>query len=319
MAIGPGNQVQALAQVGGTGGSSALLEAVPNPFIGALDAIYEVTPTHWYKARPYGFVHQNRFATSLGGIGKFTMYLPIAPENIRVSTPFATNIVTTLYGIVEEHSENRYYDITISGTTGFAPRYTKPGGGTTSPTVSLGTNLGRKAFDNFDLGSFTGGFFQQQVGVLNSVLDNASNVLEDITGVSNDTGIKPEKSGYAAFHNLYRFLMQYKRDTAGEIKLTQLKTRQAHPLQFLNYKDDIKYDVVPISFNLTRNATNPMLYNYNIVMRGFNLRNVTADNEAPDTLALLGLGTTDTPVNQTSFFSSAQSLTGNAANILSVF
>jgi hypothetical protein len=281
-----------------------------------LDAIYSVEPTNWYKSLPYGFVSWDKTVTgseALGPIGgRLTMYLPISPENIKVTTHFATNVVTTLYGVIEEHSEPRYYDIVISGTTGFAPRYIAPQGQASAANVKNG----RESFEpSFQVN--LGGFFQEQVGVINSIIDNVNSIADTLTGKENPTGIKPENSGYMAFHNLYRYLMHYKRDTAGAIKTTASFKRTQHPLQFLNYKDQVKYDVVPITFDLMRNATNPMLYNYSIVMRGFNMRDVTANPPEIDVLSTLGLGTVDQPINGTSFFASAQSLTGDAANIIS--
>jgi hypothetical protein len=73
--------------------------------------------TNWYQALPYGFKNVRRDGSVR------IMFLPISPSNIQVVTHYATNIVPTLYGTVEEHSEQRYFDITISGTTGFSPRY----------------------------------------------------------------------------------------------------------------------------------------------------------------------------------------------------
>ena len=40
----------------------------------------------------------------------------------------------------------------------------------------------------------------------------------------------------------------------------------------MNYKDNQQYDVAITGFQLTRDASNPMLYNYNITMRAYNLQ-----------------------------------------------
>lgn len=283
---------------------------------GIADNIYKIKYGNWYKSRPYGFVHFSARAQNGDSYdNRTTMWLPISPENLKVTTHYATNIITTLYGVVEEHSEVRYYDIVISGTTGFAPRYVRP--------VAKGNadqSGGRKAFEpEFEVN--LGGFFQQQVGVLNSVVGAVSDVAEVFTGTPNPTGISHIDSGYVAFHNLYRFLIQYKRDAAGTDVAGQLNLalggqRKVHPLQFLNYKDDIKYDVVPINFTLTRSSENPMLYNYNIVMRGFNLRNVNANPPGADPLAALGLGTTDQPLNSSSLFNKFSGVANGAGNLI---
>ena len=41
----------------------------------------------------------------------------------------------------------------------------------------------------------------------------------------------------------------------------------------MNYKDNNQYDVSIQQFQLTRDASEPFLYNYNITMRAYNLRN----------------------------------------------
>src|SRR6185369_1371883 len=73
---------------------------------------YKVIKSNWFTAKPYGFKFTPRAGKAM------TMFLPIAPSNLTISTGFATNAIPTLYGTVEEHSPVRYYDITIEGTTG---------------------------------------------------------------------------------------------------------------------------------------------------------------------------------------------------------
>lgn len=255
------------------------------------DKIYKIDASHWYQLRPYGFVFEDRFGA------QSKMWLPINPSNIQTTTQYATNIVTTLYGVIEEHSEIRYYDIIIQGTTGFAPRYPHPSGALATgdlktptaiaaadsfkkwskPTAYTGRNF--FVYNPFSLG----GFAQQTVNTLNQTLDN----FKDLTGNSstpNVVGFDVERSGYVAFHNLYRLFHLYKEDTSGKNigKDSVAVSRKTHPLRFLNYKDNIKYDVVPRSFTLTRSAESPMLYNYSIILRAFNLRGIDDQDDAKD-------------------------------------
>jgi hypothetical protein len=64
---------------------------------------------------------------------------------------------------------------------------------------------------------------------------------------------------------------------------------------------------------MVRSADNPMMYNYSIRLRGFNLQNVNAKVPGLDNLAALGLGGLD----GTSLFASLTSVTQNAATIVS--
>lgn len=317
------------------------------------DLPYNVDPSRWYKSYPYGFSFFNAESKKSDPATE-TFWLPIAPNNINVTTHYATNIVTTLYGIIEEHSEIRYYDIVIQGNTGIAPKYTVPfalgdktvGTGTAKidafsglpdPSAPGSPSTGRTSFKPAGGVDFKG-FLPEITNTINA----AANLAKSISGgtVENPTGIQVQQSGYYAFHNFYKFLHRYKLDTSrtsGDTKgvgqdvasrgvalgLANVKgfsggisdqdgRRALHPLQFLNYKDNIKYDVIPISFTLTRSAENPMLYNYSIRMRAFNLRNVNAKPPESDRLAELGLGDLGG-----SLFSKATSIAGNASRLIS--
>lgn len=313
------------------------------------DTPYRVDATKWYKSYPYGFAFWS-FDAKNGSLASETFWLPIAPSNINVTTHYATNIITTLYGTIEEHSEVRYYDIVIQGNTGIAPKYTvpfknvegagNPAGvavskpGIPSPNkVSPGNpSVGRSSFGSAATAGVLGGFLPE---VTNSfaAAANLVNNIKNPGGRKNPTGITPEQSGYYAFHNFYKFLLRYKADTSrigkeGEgSKLTVLgpsptnkpsqsgrnAKRAVHPLQFLNYKDNIKYNCVPISFTLTRSAERPMLYDYNIRLRAFGLQNVNAKAVNSDNLrAELGLGGLEG-----SIFSKITSVVGNCSTLLS--
>lgn len=233
-----------------------------------MDSIYTTNDyANWYKQKPFAFVHTDKE----GDIWKF--YLPIAPSNININTHFATNVITTMYGTVEEHSEQRYYDITIAGTTSMMPRYYKlieeqvsdeaPIVGRSGPVVK--TKLSDKA----------GGFFKRQL----DLIENTANKIADTLSSEKKslTGVNLKRTGYVAFHNFYKFLLAYKKDTANAgIRTSGTGTNSAHPLKFVNYKDNNQYDVSVQQFQLTRNSDEPFLYNYNIVLRAYNLRSADA-------------------------------------------
>jgi len=239
--------------------------------------------SNWHKSLPYGFSFNPQ-----GGKPSIICYLPLAPENIAVSTHFGTNVIPTLYGTIEEHSEQRYYDIVLSGTTGFAPKYTTPFLSGPQPPDKADNLTGRKSYDKHK--ALLGGFFQKSIGALSQGLNTIANMAENFTGVQIDSGVNPHTSGYIAFHNLYRYLLEYKRDAAGLNGYTA--GNKKHPLTFLNYKDHLKYDCAIMKFDLKRSATQPMLYNYTIVMRAYNLRDLAEsppDGAVADRLEELGL------------------------------
>jgi hypothetical protein len=284
---------------------------------------YLITSSNWYKSQPYGFAFWDIEAKP-SEKARSTIYLPIAPSNLVVNTNFATNVITTLYGIIEEHSEVRYYDITIQGTTGYAPRFISAFQDGTKKSDSQST--GRSAF--IAQGLDFGGFLPEVTNTINQVLNTANEIGNTLNGgPSNPTGIDPDKSGYVAFHNLYRFFLKYKNDAAQVAAATNTASvaipvalptdtkpkRKVHPIQFLNYKDGISYDCVPLSFTMIRSVDNPMIYNYSIKLRGFNLRNVNTTNHEANQLEKFGLGGLDGQ----SLFSKMTSVAGNASTLIS--
>lgn len=272
-----------------------------------MDATYKVESQNWYSAKPYGFKMTNRD----GAV--FTMFLPINPSNLNITTPFATNIIPTLYGTVEEHSDVRYYDITIEGTTSMSPKFVEPGAGTDS--AILFSQLRKSGRSSVPVASSIslGGFFSKTLGAVNQLKNKATDLLNGAPKAQ--TGLLPEDSGYVAFHNLYRFLLQYKKDAAGTGGTTV--QRQSHPLTFFNYKDNNQYDVVVRSFNMRKSAENPMLYYYSIQLRGYNLRSITSpiDENLAQRLKDLGLN----GVDSSSLLGDIKSISSQAKSIIGSF
>ena len=214
---------------------------------------------NWYRQMPYGF--------SFRGM---TFYLPIAPSNLSITTHFATNMITTMYGTVEEHSEQRYYDITISGTTGMSPRYYQEVHDQPKSSV-----IGRAGFPVKSSIIPSTGFFKRTQALVDNTLNQASDLLGDTQPT---TGVDLRKTGYVAFHNFYKFLLMQKKVATGQSTIGE----GGKGLTFLNYKDNNQYNVVIQTFQLNRDAANPMLYNYHISMRAYNLRTVDSKDVVSD-------------------------------------
>ena len=273
------------------------------------DNIYKVTPENWYSTFPYGF----RFSPR-DGSGSSTFYLPINPSDMNTTTHFATNVVTTLYGVVEEHSEVRFYDIQINGTTGFVPRYVNA----VNEGSGDGDARGEKADQDWKgggRGSFSvaavsslGGFLPQ----LTNIIDQAKDTLRDLKGENvNKSGVFVDNTGYLAFHNFYRFLLKYKKNSSGE---EGFERRTQHPLTWLNYKDGTKYDCVINGFSMTRSASDPYLYNYSLSMRCYNLRSIDLNDQGQVGGSEFGLGAGD--ISTTSLFSKISSKVSSAASLV---
>lgn len=258
------------------------------------DGQYTIRTRDWWKSLPYGFRWNPRSGDSIN------FYLPLNPQNIQIKTNFATNIISTLYGTVEEHSEVRYHDIVITGTTGITPRYSQPfANGTPATKIQHGQRSSAiESTLNIKRG-LLGGFFQRTASLATQTVKAAEGVVTDALGIEQtiESGVNVDQSGYTAFHNFFRFLLAYKRDVAGVNSTEVIKT---HPLQFLNYKDNTMYDCAIRDFSLTKSASDPFLYNYTIIMRCYNLRQVDkADGVSSlaqrfDQLGLDGIETSST-------------------------
>ena len=240
------------------------------------DADYCPLYSNWYAAKPYGFLWTPKDGRAL----PMALYLPIAPSNLTIVTHMAAAVTPTLYGTVEEHSPVRYYDITIEGTTGMGPKYVLPFAQSGTPMAPVG----RGRFYVKSLISQNS--LLAQSGLFKSTLNNAQQLVNQAKSLLNlsdgpSTGLRLDQTGYLAFHNLYRFLLKYKKDVSSSYgaseyvqdKYGTVTGREAayHPLIFFNYKDNNQYKVVVKAFTMRRDAADPMMYHYGIQMRGYDL------------------------------------------------
>ena len=280
-----------------TAGSGSLLDNA---------SVYKPNPANWFKSLPYAF------KANING-KSYLFYLPLNPQNLNIVTHYATGVIATLYSTVEEHSEQRYFDITIQGTTGFSPKYSSSYSSTPqSDKLSAETNPGRSSYsDGAIFGGHAGGFFAKTLGKINQAANQASNTLNSLLGQSRpyQTGVFLNTSGYMAFHNLYRFFLDYKKSasTSAPVKNNDIGisgtvpdnfsiasiNNNTSPLYFLNFKDNNQYSCAIQRFVLERSAENPMLYNYSIQLRAYNLSPISATEEfsLKDRLVELGLTT----------------------------
>lgn len=236
-------------------------------FLALGEGTYTLESQNWYTAKPYGF------KVSLRDGRNVVMFLPINPSNLTISTNFATNMVTTLYGTVEEHSDIRYFDISIEGTTSMAPRFVAPFIGQNVSPGNAYNEVRKSGRSSVAVANSlsAGGFFAKTLGLANQIKNKAADILDG--GPKAQSGLNQENSGYVAFHNLYRVLLQYKKDASGAGQSQTPFT--THPLTFFNYKDNNQYDVVVKGFTMRKSAADPMLYYYSIQLRGYNLRSVS--------------------------------------------
>ncbi len=228
--------------------------SVQDPFFSTNQVINKES---WNKSYPYRLVvykrsddgsyalakHSDLSDSQSSGNAPAQFTLPIPPENLSVSTPFAINTSVTLGGIVEEHNGIPIRMIQFSGTTGVFPLRDSPGVG------------GNGAF---------GGI----LGV-GSAIQNLGKKPLILTAQEQTSGDGVEMSGYFQFRLLQRFLESY---------ALAKKTGKGRSLilAFQMIKDQAVYLVTPITFDLTRNAGSPWEYNYSIALKAW--KRIDIDN-----------------------------------------
>jgi hypothetical protein len=183
---------------------------------------------------------------------------------------------------VEEHSPIRYFDISITGTTGFTPQYTqsyskedarKKAG--VENKAGVRKSYGQSGSILKSINEFDYGFASKTFSKINQIVNVANDLIK---GKKHSVGVYNDTNGYIAFHNFYRFLRKYKEQVIGFEQEASTTT----PLIFINYKDGCQYSCVVQRFVLERSADNPLLYNYNIQMRAYNLQAIGADERGAD-------------------------------------
>lgn len=177
--------------------------------------------------------------------------LPIPPEALSTSTPFAINTSVTLGGYIEEHNGAPIKLISMSGTTGVffgrgdapaAPDFT---GLTARDSIFAGT-LAATAATATSLRSLqTGQTFQ-------------TNAVDQST--FNDPNDNGKLTGYYQFRLLELFLEAY-----AELKRTRDGRRCR--LAFAIWKHEQVYLCTPVTFDVQRSAGVPLEYRYSINLK----------------------------------------------------
>jgi hypothetical protein len=198
--------------------------------------------------------------------------------------------VATLGSTIEQHTHQRYFDIGIAGTTGIAPKNLPAvltakdaniaGALNTENTdVDINENFSASNRKSYDLNYFPQINTAILGGFLSSIYNKASNVVNRAVDVGRtykfESGVGDSVSGYVAFHNLYRFFLAYKKSAADGTSAHS----DSSPLMFLNFKDNNKYSCVINAFTLERSSDNPMLYNYSIQLRAYDLKDLGSGNK----------------------------------------
>jgi hypothetical protein len=240
-----------------------------------------IDETRWDKSFPYQLIFLKRVPGSVAGYardmsGVFT--LPIPPEALTISTPFAISTTVTLGGIVEEHNAAPIRMITVQGTTGHLPIRGSPFSGGAIPQAVAG--------------AIFAGIVQGVSATLNPTAKQATNIIstasqfavnsgvfgvpDNIITDSDVTGEFSHATGYYQFQLLKQFLEAY-------VNLKKTPDGRDYRLALAIWKDNDVYLVTPQMFELRRSAESPMEYRYSLAFKAW--RRISGD-ELDDGLSI---------------------------------
>lgn len=212
----------------------------------------ETAIPNWNRQFPYQLIIVKKEGDKYRQFYPFT--LPIPPENMTISMPFAINTIVTLGGIVEEHNGAPLRMINFTGTTGVLPlkgitpqTSTFPASGAESlfaGTISAARNVANSARGVAD------GTSKKEKGIL----------LKD--DISREDDSISKGSGYYQFRLLQRFFEAY-------ATMKKSKTGRDYRLVWAVWKDQALYIVTPVVFNVQRSAASPYEYQYNIQLKAW--------------------------------------------------
>lgn len=238
-------------------------------------------------------------------------YLPVPPQHMALQQLPATEATATMGGVVEETTDPIFHTITLAGTTGMSLR--SEGVATDGDQKEIKINQRRE----FEEMAGTGSLFGRVAFTATEVADSTANLItpenslpfarfgsavntpdskdlnkipQDIKDTITETWwerIKAQVSsglfssaenptlfsnGYAWDHALRQFFLIYQREKA--------KKPNDFRLVFVDVKSNTEYSCIPRAIQFTKSANNPFVSNYNIVLKCWDLADLSKDDLA---------------------------------------
>jgi hypothetical protein len=210
----------------------------------------------WCKAYPYQLIVVERAddntyvpKTASGGTS-WTFNLPIPPESLRISMPFAIKANVTLGGVVEEHGGAPIRMIHISGTTGVLfGRNNAP-----SPISDFGPNI----FGGTLAAASATATAAQLIGSTQNTILNTVSDTEFTPGADLET-----LTGYYQMRLWTLFLEAY-------LQLKKTKEGRKARLAFTTWKEEAVWLVVPTGeFVVSKSSRNAFKYDYDLSLKAY--------------------------------------------------
>lgn len=221
----------------------------------------DIDATRWSQSFPYQLMVVKKNGNLYSPVVGWRFTLPIPPESLSISTPFAISTSVTLGGLLEEHNAAPLKSISFSGTTGVLPlrgsgkttQSTSFFGAITAGTLAASSAIGRSAQA-----------LANSAGLSVSPLNLVSS--QEITAQS-EMG---RTSGYFQIRLLLKFLENY-------AAFKKKRENSQYRLAFCQWKDEAVYLVTPQSFDIRRSASSALEYSYSVNLKAW--RRVNLDSQ----------------------------------------
>jgi hypothetical protein len=192
--------------------------------------------------------------------------LPLPPESMTISTPFAVQGTVTLDGYVEEHNAAPIRHIVFRGSTGFLP--SRSTGASRADTGALG-----KLEDQVT------SIFAGTVGTARAAINSSIQAIASLTGSAPqaynvhqtaefstdiEDNVLIRTSGFAQIALLRDFLESY---VAFKKKNTEIA--KSLRLAVAVWKENQVFLVTPLSFDVTKDISSPLEYKYSLAFKAF--------------------------------------------------
>ena len=238
-------------------------------------------PIRWGKYYPYQFhIVVERGGTELQTSNKFykkvkTFVLPISPQDLSMSMPFATTLTPTLGGVVEQHNGAPFRDISLTGTTGVNlvkhSAFSQSKSGIDILNELAPGTLGAGTRVIYDVQGLIGGRTGKDI----YNIDSDAQLERELS----EAGVYKKSTGYYQFMALRSFMEAYAeaKKRSGTIKLSEFGFKDEQDvvdskdlrLVLAIDKENDWYLCSAVNFAVRRSANDPFLYNYSISLRSF--------------------------------------------------
>lgn len=221
----------------------------------------EIDSARWNQAFPYQLLLVKRNGTQYTDTDsvskKWRFTLPIPPNSISYSMPFAISGEVKLDGYHEQHGGAPIRNISFSGTTGVLPNKGSAEQRQSQPFVQ----------------SLLGGIFAGTIASTQRTASIITGVKPNVVTDDELSGTIGQTSGYVQFRRLQEFFENY-------VAFKKTKQGKDYCLALAIWKDQAVYLVTPLVFNVTRTADSPFEYPYQLSFRAW--RRVTLSTNGPE-------------------------------------